>query len=1003
MSKISLILLQLVILIAITCFVGCQNGADSNKEKSLDNQNSRQPASDNEDKNEKGNTDSQPPLPQADPSDESSAELSSDLETFDISELQTLMMRPESDTSIIFADMVKTYYDATSYGDFGFVEFKYKLPDGTQTTEIRNCTFAYQKPNKVRMEVNRGQLVSDGTLFTAQVADNSVLFGQLIEKRAPEQIGIKDIYNDYLLANLMDLGVPPEVLFVPPQIVLLFAQDPLQTLIPEGAEIRMGFPEYILSGDKQTAYACDKINVTDKLTGRRTYWIDRDTNILMRMEFDVSRIPDTEVMPVSIKIELRDAVIDPELSAAAFMMETPRTSLKVTELTPPHLMMLGKVPDGTICTDEKNQQIALAAPTQKGVTVAVLFVTDPQAADICQLALQSLQRLSALYEGNTNVNCFPVAIDAETVTNTAIANTLKSWGINLPYLRQPEREIMTRLGLTDVPTFLVFGPNGALQLIESELPTSEDLSQFVNMVLAGQEPYQLIFDHFQGQKTAYHQSIDAFISYDIFRTEPEHVQIAERTESQTMTLTEAWRRTEFVSPGNPHVVGPAMLIPHDFQKISVLNSEGQIMELADGNSATITPQGIAADMPLHYIRNAVGPEGQRYFAVMGINQKQLFVFDKDLNPVLTWPLPADAGKYEIAAVQLADLTGNGTPEIVIGYRVPAENSQHLAAIDLAGKTVWDDRSVTEPDQIAIVLKNKVPHIWIVNRYNDTNALVEFDAAGKKLREWQVDSVGGLIWKLFAADLDGDGNSEVLAVLPRAGEIVVAGVNSDGRVGKDASQKPLLWEHAISPGSHGVKSFEFVVSGDINGDSFGEWCVAAADGTIYFIDRTGKPLDSFASGELLSGMAVVPGDGVVMLVLTTSKDRYDTNTAEDAVIALKTTHNTMSQNVTITPDEILPPEEIIPPGGIITPVPTPAMPDVPVASELQDILNVPEFTLKNTDSLTESEERIPIPTDETSETEDIVETDDAFDAVDTPEPTASPILPSLPPLPPVWPD
>ena len=988
MSKYSVCMLQLVVLIILTHFIGCQNSVDSNKEKPSANPKSHQSVDDIVDKNDKGNTESQPKSPKTATTGEPSPEPSDDLETIDLSELPTLMMRPESETNTILADMVKTYHDAKSYGDFGFVEFRYGRPDGTPVTEIRKCTFAYEKPNKVRMEVNRGQLVSDGTLFTAQVADNSALFGQLIEKRAPETIGIKDLYSDYLLANLMDLGVPPEVLFVPPQIVLLLAQDPLQTLKPEGAEVSMGFPEYIISGDKQTAYACDRIFVIDKLTGRRTYWIDRDTNLLMRMEFDVSRIPDSDVKPVSIKIELRDAMIDPELSASAFMMETPRTGMKVTELMPPHLLMLGKVPDGTICTNEQNQQIPLAESSQKGVTVAVLFVTDRQATEYCQAALQTLQRLSVIFADNPNVNCFPVAIDAETATNSVIAETLKSWGINLPYLRQPGREVMTRLGLTDVPTFLVFGPKGTLQLIEPELPATEELSHFVNLALKGDDPYQIILDNFQGQKTAFHQSIDAFISYDVYRTEPEHVQIAERTTPKTMTLTEAWRRTELVSPGNPHVVGLAILIPHDFQKISVLNSDGKITELADGNTATITPQGISADMPLHYIRNAPAPKGQRYFVVTGINQKQLFVFDKDLHPVLTWPQPADAGKFEIATVQMADLTGDGVPEIVIGYRVPAENSQRLAAIDLTGKTVWEDRTVTEPDQIAIVLKNKVPHIWVVNRYNDTNALVEFDAAGTKLREWKVDSVGGLIWKLFAADLDGDGNSEVLAVLPRDGEIVVAGVNPDRRVGTDASQKPLLWEHAISPGSHGVKSFEFVVSGDINGDSFGEWCVAAADGTIYFIDRTGKLLDSFASGELLSGMAVVPGDDVT-LVLTTSKDRYDTDSAQDAVIALKMTQNNTSQNVTVTPNII---NDIIVPNEFLTPSPTPATPDAPVASETQDFPEVPEYTVADDAGSSTA-------ADETEETTLPDETGKVDDIPVTPKPT----VPSLPPLPPVLPN
>ena len=884
--------MQFVVLITFACFIGCQNKSDSDTKITSENQNKQ--STQNNGNEETGNNGSQLTPQQSETGNlDLNIHAEEALEPLDLSRLARLTPRMDSEARSILADMVKTYKEASGYGDHGYVELKYELATGSPQTEVRNCTFAFQKPNKVRMEVHQGQLVSDGTMFLAQATGHSELYGQIIEKRAPSQVSIKDLYDDYLLAGLMDLGVPPEMIFVPPQIVLLFAQDPLQTLVPEGAEIKIGFPDYIISRDGQVAYPCDKIIVADKLTGTRTYWVERGTNMLMRMEIGVTHIRDSEVKPISIKIELENAtIVDPPdvIPSEAFIMLKPPASMPVSELVQPGLAMLGKRPDETICTDENNQQINLASSTQKGVTVAVLFVTDPQAAESCKAALLSLQRLAFLFENNLNVNCFPVAIDEERIRNSEISETLQSWGINIPYLRQPGREIMDRLRLTDVPTFLIFGPNGNMQLIEPGIPGANDLAKFVQSALAGNDPYKEILSYYQAQKTAYHQSVEGFVSFDIFRTEPEYVQIADHTEPQTMTLTEVWRRTDFVSPGNPHVVVPALLIPHDFQQFSVIGPDGKTQVMNEnGDMATISPQGIAVDMPLHSIRSAVAADGQRYFAVTGINQKQLFVFDKDLKHVLTWPKPAEADQYEIAAVQMADLTGDGVPEIVIGYRVLAENTRRLAAIDLSGTTIWEDRTVTEPDQIAIVQKDKVPHIWVVERYQDTNALAEFNAQGQRLRGWNVDAVGGLIWKIFAADLDGDGHSEVLAILPRAGELVAAGLNPI------ASPTPLLWQHPISPGSHGVKSFEFVTVGDINGDGFGEWCVAAADGTIYFFDKTGTLLDSFASGELLSGMAIIPGNYAITndtatLVLVASKDRFDNTTADDAVIAWKVTLN-----------------------------------------------------------------------------------------------------------------
>ena len=891
MSHRHLFLLQLVILALVISITGCQRESSSDMPKSGNNQ-TASIVEKNGTADEKPNATSTQTEPQEEP------------QPLDISKLAPLVPRPGADARNLLEEMVKTYKGAKSYSDFGYIEIKFQQPNGTNVTDVRNCTFAYIEPNKVRMEIHRGQLVSDGTLFAAQTAaGNSELFGQVIEKKAPAQITIKDLYSDFHLAGLMDLGVPPEVIFFPPQIVLLFAKDPLQTLVPEGADIFMGQPDYVLSRDGLSAFRCDKVEVVDKLTGRRTYWIEWDTHILMRMEIDAERIRDAEVKPLAFKIELQDADIDAKIGSEAFVMQKPLASTVVPEFVLPEHMMLGKVPDGTICFNMDKQAVMLASPTQKNVTVAVLFVTDPQAAEVCQAALQSLQQLSQAYTNNTNVHFFPISVDPNTVSDAIISETLKSWGITLTYLRQPDQEMMTRLGLTDVPTAVILGPNGLLQFVNTGVLPSKTLGEFVDSALAGNSPYQSVLNDLQNLKITFRQAIDDFVRYDIFRIDPEYVQIVEQTEPKTFALTERWRRDDLVSPGNPHVVDGALIIPHDFQKISVLRgTDGKTLEVNENHDpATMTPEGIPSDMPLHFLRNASASDGQRYFVVTGVNQRQLFVLDKDLKQVMAWPQPADVGRFEIAAVQMADLNHDETPEIVIGYRVQSESTQRLAALDLNGKTLWENDSVTEPDQVIVVQKNNVPHIWVVNRfYNETNALVEFNAQGKKLREWHIDPVGGLIWKMFAADLNGDGNSEVLAVLPREGGIVVAGINTDNQVGSDASQKPLLWEHAVSPGSHGVKSFEFVTYGDVNGDTFGEWCVAAADGTIYLIDRTGKLLDSFATGQQLSGMAIVPGGSNAFLVLTTSKDNYENNIAQDAVIAWE-----MVRTDTMSPPTLVP--------------------------------------------------------------------------------------------------
>jgi hypothetical protein len=801
--------------------------------------------------------------------------------------LSPLMPQPD-DPRKILENVVKSYKNAKSYADQGYFEFVYKDEMNEQKTIHQLCSFVFQKPNQMRMEMNIGKMVSDGKFLFAH-AGSSKFYNQIVEKHAPKEMSIKELYGDMILAQMMQIDVPPEVIFLPPQIVLLFAQNPLLTLVPDDSNVQLRLPEYLLSDDHRRVFPCDRIDVAHKLTGKRTYWIERETNTLLRMEISVDRISSNQkIKPVSIKFELVNALLDPDpMPITTFEMQKPTFSATVSELLPPEMFLLGRRPKNLTCLDKNHKSVVMNNVEQKEVSVILLFVSDPQAAQICRTAAEILQNVATHYANNKKVSIFLVSVDTSNIADNTIADALKQWGVTLPFFRQSDQALMQELNLTEAPTFLIFGREGNLQLVNTDVLPVENITTIVDSALAGNEPQIQIRTLFNEQIAIFKEMIDNAVRYDTFYTESTVTEIAEPTLPQTFHLKKLWERTDYFLPGNPHTVEQYLFIPHDFQKISAVSEEGKDLALEENQPATITPQGISSEMPLHFLRSAKifqNNKNKWYLTVTGINQKRLFILDGDMNTAASWPADSEIGKYEIAAVQMADLNNDGIPEIVVGCRLPSDETGRLVAIDITGKKLWEVKS-SEPDQVAIVFRDKTPFIWTIERGYESTDFAEFNAEGVEVRKWSPESRECLLWKLFADDLDGDGNSEVLAALADSGQIFVAGVNTRPMAGNNSQNPIILWQNQISPGSPGVESFDFVTTGDLLGDNMSkEWCVAAADSTISFFDKSGKLLDKFVAGKLLSGMATARWNNSPVLILTTNEDQLSGNSSENSVIA-----------------------------------------------------------------------------------------------------------------------
>ncbi|MBQ5790427.1 MAG: hypothetical protein IIW01_09065, partial [Thermoguttaceae bacterium] len=190
---------------------------------------------------------------------------------------------------------VDAYSNAKFYADDAYLEFVCDFDgqgNGRRTLRVP-CSFAFAKPNFVRMEVGSGVLWSDGETIRAEILDEARA-GRRLELPAPLLLtSIKELYPDSELAKAMDLRVSPSVFWAPPQAILTLAQDPLQTLVPEGARTRLLRPEYLRFVDgttgAETLVACDRVEI-DAEGGVRVLWLDRKTKGLVRFEFPLEQV-----------------------------------------------------------------------------------------------------------------------------------------------------------------------------------------------------------------------------------------------------------------------------------------------------------------------------------------------------------------------------------------------------------------------------------------------------------------------------------------------------------------------------------------------------------------------------------------------------------------------------------------------------------------------------------------------------------------------------------------
>ncbi|HEV3007060.1 MAG TPA: hypothetical protein VGX78_21495, partial [Pirellulales bacterium] len=329
--------------------------------------------------------------------------------------------------------------------------------------------------------------------------------------------------------------------------------------------------------------------------------------------------------------------------------------------------------------------------------------------------------------------------------------------------------------------------------------------------------------------------------------------ISPRSTPEKLSMSSLWSCRDLTSPGNVLAIDDGdgrLFVLDNWQTVVELGADGQPL----GRHRLDLPKQ-PEEAVVSFLRTAVDGRGQRYFVGSANGVQQLFVFDADWKRILA--LPTDGTHPGITDVQLSDLDGDGEPEISVGFWGPAG----VQCLSLDGTRRWTNKSCENVLKLATLASGVDGKAELLATTAMGN-VVPIDKRGQERKAWPAGK--RFVQLVYAADLDGDGASEICAIGPgttgeatRPGDNVVFGLNSEGEV---------LWQYDLPPGVPTNGALEFVASGKLVGDA-GQWVIAGPDGSVHILAADGKRIDRFNSGVALAGLAVARLDGRSTLVLS----------------------------------------------------------------------------------------------------------------------------------------
>lgn len=749
--------------------------------------------------------------------------------------------------------MIAAYQKADSYADRGELRINYRREGRPFEVKVP-FSLALERPNKLQMHYYQGHVVGDGANLWGWTED---LPGYLLKRPVSAALTLGDLSTDVVLWSVLNEGQAGGSL----QLNMLLGAEAMQ-LIRAGGERPELLADEIFEGRN---YRRVRVRRGD---GNLIYWVDADTLVLRRIEFPTRNLALTlaeasKPADVTMTADFIDPQLNPQIAPQAFQFDPP-PGLKIADKLDPDLALPPPPPlVQTLGTKLGDFQLAaldgkpITRADLAGKTTVLLFWS--LGSSECLPVLGRLNKLYAVYRNRPDVRFFAVSLDSgpSDAANADVRELLKSHQIEVPAARIATPDALQAFDVRFVPNLYVVGPDGTVQ--DSEVGANpkleETLPARIDRVAKGESLVAETRARYDEWMKKYEQAQQTRGTVGDPTAQLPQTPLAPASEPKKLKMKRVWRSTDVKQPGyvlaTDAAAGPAQIIVADgLRAVAELDSQGKLVKRVE---LDLPKEPIEA--VISFWRTAVDKQGKRIFVGSASAQQQLHLFDRDFKKLLSYPEGTHAG---ISDVQLADLDGDGEPEINVGYW----GVVGLQNLGLEGTRRWANRRLPENVlRLATTrLDSRGKRLLLCNTGLMNVAVI--NDQGQTINELPI---GQRAVRLIAIDdLDGDNSIEMCG-------LATTGPGTDVAVGFDGVGKEL-WSYPLPAGVHSVPTLqnECIAAGKLVPDDPGVWVFAAADGTIHLVDHYGLPVDTFAWGEAIHGLAVGPLDGVPTLFISDAK-------------------------------------------------------------------------------------------------------------------------------------
>jgi len=744
--------------------------------------------------------------------------------------------------------MSVAYRRAAGYSDDAIVRIRY-VRSGTEVEQTIPFRVVFQRPDRLRIDAYDARIAVDGTTLRGAVGN---VPGQVLEEAVQSPLGLEQIFADEQIRMALaegDAGCPT-------QLPLLLADDTVDLIVAGAVD-----KPRITGVEKVEGHDCTVVTVP-KADGPLVLWIDRREGLLRRLSLPTAEYAahlaqqGGPVGGLAVIVDFVDAKFRGTVPAEAFGFEVPPGAGRVTRLEPPSAPhapspLVGRpcppfslaILDGTTVT----QADLAGAPA-----VLEFFFSG---CEPCRRTMPQIATAVRSRSATPAVRHYAVSVDDVDVADDAIRSQATAWGATGTLSRDPRSVVATAFGIENLPAVVVLAPDGTVADVQSghHHRLGDDVTAVLDAIAAGSSTVPLIRDRFETRLREYRRLLDRVADGAAVERLPDQV-IAPRRQPDRFKLARAWRADGIAIPGNVVCIDGATAA--DVRIVALDGWRTVVVLDGDGREIGRHELDLPEDAAVGFLRTAVDGTGGRWWLGGSRGGQQVFVFDdawKLHAAYPAWESPPHAG---ISAALLADLDGDGSPEIVTGYR----GTVGVQAASLSGRRLRRDRSLdTIVDVAAAQPTDGRRGIVCIDGRGRLVPISPAGTAGEPL-SGNGPLAGPPLHGLFTGPVAAEGG---WAMLGLAGERL----GRNAAVGLDAGGE-RLWTLDLPDGVHRDGPIESVAWADLLGTPRRQWLIAAPDGSVTVVWADGRVVDRYRHGAALTGLGGYRCGGNGFIVIAT---------------------------------------------------------------------------------------------------------------------------------------